>query len=297
VLDRCKHVVASHTDDGGWNYSPFEHAPLPVVPEEFRRIEPTTEDWHEVFGTESGDVIAQAYTDCGCLLERPQLGDERDLFLLMLERQQTTCESSSWEVPHWYTSSFGNDYFSKEPERILRGIAVEVAWLVEGLDRLLAILRARHPEETTPLPGARYLLDVPETDYRSRRAGRLICGWFIENPAGSTRCLLSLLGSPAAHTFALHFEIRHAEFPESLLFAELPRTVANDHGQLFEVLRALFHRNGAEDQGYYLFKCPPHAVSVGEVLDEPFIKRLITASAEVRDYIGDTEIWWKAVVQ
>jgi hypothetical protein len=34
LLDRCEHLVASWTDDGGWNFSPFENAPLPDVPEE-----------------------------------------------------------------------------------------------------------------------------------------------------------------------------------------------------------------------------------------------------------------------
>jgi hypothetical protein len=96
---------------------------------------------------------------------------------------------------------------------------------------------------------ATYLFDVPEGDYRSRRAERLICRWFVDNPVGSTSCRLSLLGAPNARTFGLYFELHHLEFPESLLFAELPREVANDPSQLFEVLQALFVRNGAEDDG------------------------------------------------
>jgi hypothetical protein len=39
VLDPCEHVVASFTDDGSWNFSPFENAPLPDVPEELHDLE------------------------------------------------------------------------------------------------------------------------------------------------------------------------------------------------------------------------------------------------------------------
>jgi hypothetical protein len=200
VLDRCDHVGASYTDDGGWNYSPFEHAPLPAVPEELQGIEPAEKDWRDVFGTEVGDVIAEAYT---------------------LDR---LCPP-------------------REPSKP-RGS------------------KAKSQPSARP-SSATYLFDVPEGDYRPRRAERLICRWFVDNPVGSTSCRLSLLGAPNARTFGLYFELHHLEFPESLLFAELPREVANDPSQLFEVLQALFARNGAEDDGHYLLKCPPHAISNG----------------------------------
>ena len=96
VRDRCEHVVASITDDGGWEYSPFEHAPLPLVPRELRRIEPTTEDWQEVFGEKDSEVIADAYTDYRSLVEQLEWEHERRLFLLLIERQRLECESSSW---------------------------------------------------------------------------------------------------------------------------------------------------------------------------------------------------------
>ena len=108
-------------------------------------------------------------------------------------------------------------------------------------------------------------------------------------------CRLSLLGAPNARTFGLYFELHHLEFPESLLFAELPREVANDPSQLFEVLQALFARNGAEDDGHYLLKCPPHAISNGDVLEVSQVKTLFTTSREVADYITDADLWWERV--
>ena len=117
----------------------------------------------------------------------------------------------------------------------------------------------------------------------------------MDNPAASTSCRLSLLGAPAARTFGLHFEVHQLEFPESLLFADLPRTVATDPVQLFEVLRALFARNGADDHGHYLLRCPPHGVWNGEVLGVNAVKTLFTTSREVADYVLDPEKWWEEV--
>jgi hypothetical protein len=157
--------------------------------------------------------------------------------------------------------------------------------------------RGRKPKSqpSANASGESYLFDVPEEGYRPRRVSRLICRWYVDNPMGSTSCGLSLLGAPAARTFGLHFEIRHSKFPESLLFAELPRAVANDRAQLFEVLQALFARNGAEDHGHYLLKCPPHGVWNGEVLDVDQAKMLLTTSREVADYITDVDVWWERV--
>ena len=73
------------------------------------------------------------------------------------------------------------------------------------------------------------------------------------------------------------------------------RVVANDTSQLFEVLQALFVRNGAEDDGHYLLKCPPHAISNGEVLEVSQVKTLFTTSREVADYITDADLWWERV--
>jgi hypothetical protein len=142
---------------------------------------------------------------------------------------------------------------------------------------------------------ASYLFDVPEDHYRPRRASRLICRWFVDNPVGSTSCRLWLLGAPSSRTFGLHFEIHHQEFPESLLFAELPRTVATDPLQLFEVLQTLFARNGAEDSGHYLLRCPPHGVWNGEVLDADAVKTLFTTSREVTGFVTDADLWWSEV--
>jgi hypothetical protein len=117
----------------------------------------------------------------------------------------------------------------------------------------------------------------------------------VDNPVGSTTCYLSLLGAPKARTFGLHFEVLHSEFPESLLFAELPRAVATDPAQLFQGLQALFARNGAEDHGHYLLRCPPHAVRVGDLLSASQIKTLFTTSREVAGYITDADQWWERV--
>jgi hypothetical protein len=291
VLDECEHLVASITDDGGWNYSPFEHAPLPLVPEDLRGLEPTDKDWRDVFGRKAAAVISDAYTYWGELVEELEWEHERRLLWLLLERQRLSCDSSSWEVPHWFTSSHGTDYFSPKRDRILAGIKTEVTWLTEGLERLFANLRERRRNS-----GEEHLFHRPETHYRARREERLICGWFVDNPVGSTTCYLSLLGAPKARTFGLHFEVRHPEFPESLLFAELPRAVANDPAQLFRVLQALFARNGAEDHGHYLLRCPPHAVRVGDVLDVSHVKTLFTTSREVAGYVVDADRWWERVV-
>jgi hypothetical protein len=291
VLDRCQHVVASWTDDGGWNFSPFENAPLPEVPEELHDLEPTEKDWRDVFGKEAAEVVSQAYTDGGALSERQQGDEERELFLLMVERRRLECDSSSWEVGHWFTSSHGTDYFSLKRERIFAGLKEEVAWLAAGLERLFAIARERRWVQ-----GEQHLFNRPETPYRVRREGRLICRWFVDNPVGSTTCYLSLLGVANARTFGLYFEVHHSEFPESLLFAELPREVATDPAQLFQVLQALFARNGAEDHGHYLLRCPPHRVKVGGVLDASDVKTLFTRSREVAGYVADVEKWWLSVV-
>ena len=147
VLNRCKHVVASFTDDGGWNYSPFEHAPACGA----RRTpghRTGREGLARVFGKECGDAIADAYTDYGDLIERPEWEHERRLFLLMIDRQRLECDCSSWEVAHWFTSSHGTDYFSQERERIVAGIKTQVAWLAEGLERLFTILRGRQNRPT-----------------------------------------------------------------------------------------------------------------------------------------------------
>ncbi len=96
-----------------------------------------------MFGKKAAEVVAQAYTDCGALSERQQGDEERELFLLMVERQRLECESSSWEVEHWFTSSHGTDYFSLQRERILAGIKEEVAWLTAGFEQLFAVVRAR----------------------------------------------------------------------------------------------------------------------------------------------------------
>jgi len=295
VRDRCEHVVASITDDGGWEYSPFEHAPLPLVPRELRRIEPTTEDWQEVFGEKDSEVIADAYTDYRSLVEQLEWEHERRLFLLLIERQRLECESSSWEVGHWFTSSHGTDYFSLERERIRTAVNEGIVWLTAGLERLFSILRARHPEVIARWAGARHLFDVPEDHYRPKRAERRICRWYVDNPVASTSCRLSLLGAPAARTFGLYFEVHHLGNPESLLFAELPRTVANDPLQLFEVLQTLFARNGAEDHGHYLLKCPPHGIWNGAVLDDNALKMLFTTCREITDYVFDAEKWWDDV--
>jgi hypothetical protein len=151
LLDRCEHVVASWTDDGGWNYSPFEHAPLPEVPEALEGLETTSQDWHDVFGEKAASVVRDAYTNYGELGWKPELEDEPSLFLWMLERQGLECDSSSWEVSQYFTSSFGNDYFSQERDRIFAAIKEEVAWLTAGLERLFTILRARHEQPKKPL--------------------------------------------------------------------------------------------------------------------------------------------------
>ena len=153
LLDRCEHVVASWTDDAGWNYSPFEHAPLPEVPEELEGLETTPQDWLDIFGETAASVVADAYTNCGELGWKPELEDEPSLFLWMLERQGLSCDSSSWEVPSWGFSSFGNDYFSQERDRNLAAIKAEVAGLAVGLEQLFTILRARHKQpEKPPIP-------------------------------------------------------------------------------------------------------------------------------------------------
>ena len=63
-------------------------------------------------------------------------------------------------------------------------------------------------------------------------------------------------------------------FPESLLFAELPRV---------------------EDDGHYLLKCPPHAISNGDVLEVSHVKTLFTTSREAADYTTDADLWWERV--
>jgi hypothetical protein len=119
-----------------------------VVPRELRGIEPTTEDWHAVFGKDN-DVIADAYTDYYELVEEIEWEHERRLFLLLIERQHLECESSSWEVGHWFTSSHGTDYFSPERDRILAAVKEGVVWLTTGLEKLFAILRARQSKPTS----------------------------------------------------------------------------------------------------------------------------------------------------
>ena len=144
VLDsRCPHLVASLTDDAGWNYSPFEHAPLPEVPDDLQGVEVQLEDWQQVFG-EDADLIEEAYTDCRDLVATVEPEHERRLFEWMLYRRRIECESSSWEASTaWTTSSFGNDYFSAERDVVLAGIKEEVALLAVGLGRLFVIARER----------------------------------------------------------------------------------------------------------------------------------------------------------
>jgi hypothetical protein len=174
LLDRCEHVVASWTDDAGWNYSPFERAPLPEVPEELEGLATTSEDWPSVFGENAASVIKDAYTNYGELGWKPELEDEPSLFLWMLERQGLSCDSSSWEVPSWFFSSFGNDYFSQERDRIYAAIREEVAWLAAGLEQLFTILRARHKQPEKP------------TGFRSLPADDPIYkeGWTVFTPHG-----------------------------------------------------------------------------------------------------------------
>ncbi len=61
------------------------------------------------------------------------------------------------------------------------------------------------------------------------------------------------------------------------------------------MLQALFARNGAEDDRHYLLKCPPHAISNGDVLEVSQVKTLFTTSREVADYITDADLWWERV--
>ncbi len=65
--------------------------------------------------------------------------------------------------------------------------------------------------------------------------------------------------------------------------------------QLFEALQALFARNGAEDHGHYLLKCPPHGIWNGDVLDDNALKALFTTCREVTDYVLNPEKWWDDV--
>jgi len=147
----------------------------------------------------------------------------------MVERQRLECESSSWEIAHWFTSSHGTDYFSEERERILAGIETEVACLTAGLEQLfdpsgatgqagqrhaVAFSQRGRPDLQGRLDrlcsgsrrslgskakshgsarpsSATYLFDVPEGDFRPRKAERCICRWFVDQPVGSTSCRLS----------------------------------------------------------------------------------------------------------
>ena len=119
----------------------------------------------DVFGKEAAEVVAQAYTDCGALSDREEGEEERELFLLMVERQRLECESSSWAVGHWFTSSHGTDYFSLQREQILAGIKEEVAWLTAGLEQVFAIVRARRDQPTSGH-------HCPTTTRSTRKAGQ-----------------------------------------------------------------------------------------------------------------------------
>ena len=141
--DRCPHLVASFTDDAGWNYSPFEATPLPQVPNNIQGVEVKSEDWQQVFG-EDADLTEEAFTDCGDLVATVEWEHERRLFDWMLERRRVEGESSSWETATaWPTSSFGNDYFSAERDVVLAGIKEDVALFAVGLERLFVIARER----------------------------------------------------------------------------------------------------------------------------------------------------------
>ena len=216
------------------------------------------------------------------------------------EAPQSFYDGAGWTI-HFIsqapTLSTGDGPPQPDPPQSTSTAANDRRWTAEETKAWLAERAAEREPEPEPwraLPGAQYLFDVLEEDHRPRRASRLICRWFIDNPMGSTSCRLSLLGA-AARTFGLHFEVHHLEFPESLLFAELPRTVATDPAQLFEVLQALFARNGAEDQGHYLLRCPPHGVWNGDVFDVNAVKTLFSTSREVADYVLDPEKWWEEV--
>jgi hypothetical protein len=136
------------------------------------------------------------------------------------------------------------------------------------------------PEPWRDLPGARYVLEYAATRFRPREDWETICTWVVENPMGSSHCTLSLASNPRSRRVAIHSELQHCEFPESAIFAMVPRAVAEDQERLFEVLYAMFQRN--DGGGLFLLKCPPHAVGVGSVLDRALIKRLFTDSAEVK---------------
>jgi hypothetical protein len=111
---------------------------------------------------------------------------------------------------------------------------------------------------------------------------------------GNSRCTLSLASNPNSRRVAIHWELQHSEFPESAIFAMVPRAVA-DQQRLFEVLYAMFQRN--DGGGLFLLKCPPDAVGVGSVLGEAYVKRLFTESPEVKDYVIDPDAWWGTVAK
>jgi hypothetical protein len=145
------------------------------------------------------------------------------------------------------------------------------------------------------LPGASLLDDYP-TKIRVPKNRRVICSWFIENPVGSTFCELALIARKGGFV-SIYFRVEHDEFPESLTFADLPRETADDPDALVEVLRALFARNGAEEYGVYLLKCPPHAVWIGEVLSEEQVRDLFLASREIGGNYDEPLRWWESVRQ
>ena len=101
---------------------------------------------------------------------------------------------------------------------------------------------------------------------------------------GNSYCTLSLASNPNSRRVAVHWELRHSEFPESAIFAMVPRAVAEDQQRLFEVLYVMFQRN--DGGGLFLLKCPPHRVGIGSVLDRSFIKRLFTECPEVKSYVA-----------
>jgi hypothetical protein len=276
----CPHLVASFSELGAWGEWPFENARLPEVPDELQGLEVQAADWADVFGDVAAPTIREAYEYYGELAWKPAQDSERQLFLLMLDRQHFAVETRS-------RPPFDTDYFSQDKGGVIAAITHEVEWLRTGLERLFALLCERR-DQGQAFNAASYLVSREKCGC-ARATTTGIFTFEVVNFIGSTDVYLNLARTRSKARVCFHLNHDYANVKRTM--AVMPRLVADDPDKLANVVKAVLKANG-EASDYTIIESAPTHLSVGDALDEARLKAVFLTAVTFDSGEQPDADWW-----